>query len=252
VKVRIYNDTLEPNLWNENMTLKPEISQALLKIASDFIESTKIGIQISDVYMLGSCANYNWTPTSDIDLHVVIDKTKLQIPQDEKGGILLKALSFKWNTEHDVKIKGHNVETYIQDINEKNHATGVYSLHRNCWILKPVKQKIILDKPLIKSKYEETTKRVKEAIKTKDVDKLKTVMKDIMDMRNAGLDRAGEFSTENIVFKVMRSRGIIKDLKDAINTNYDKLLSVKQEGFGGDPNTDKAYVKGDRWTVQWR
>jgi predicted nucleotidyltransferase len=77
MKIRIYNNTLNPDLWNPDNTLKPEIRENLMKIAQDFYTDTKLTAPIEDIIMLGSSANYNWSPTSDIDLHVVIDLKKI-------------------------------------------------------------------------------------------------------------------------------------------------------------------------------
>ena len=44
-------------------------------------------------------------------------------------------------------------------------------------------------------------------------------------MREAGLDKSGEYSTENLVFKLLRSSGYVNQLKDAINNITDKNLS---------------------------
>jgi len=45
-------------------------------------------------------------------------------------------------------------------------------------------------------------------------------------MRKAGLDKSGELSTENLVFKILRNRNYIEKLKSAINNLYDKSQSL--------------------------
>lgn len=77
MKARIYNDTLNPNIWNPDNSIKPEIRETLLRIAQDFYLESELQAPIEDVYILGSAANYNWGPSSDVDLHVLIDFTKL-------------------------------------------------------------------------------------------------------------------------------------------------------------------------------
>jgi hypothetical protein len=47
-------------------------------------------------------------------------------------------------------------------------------------------------------------------------------------MRESGLSKGGEFSTENIVFKLLRTRGHIDKLKDAVNKVYDAQHSLKE------------------------
>jgi hypothetical protein len=45
-------------------------------------------------------------------------------------------------------------------------------------------------------------------------------------MRQAGLDRGGEFSTENLVYKVLRNNGYIDALYSKLNTSVDNCLSL--------------------------
>lgn len=80
-KVRIYNKVLNPRLW-QGMKLDRDIRINLLQIAKDFYEKTKFKAPIKDIYLIGSSANYNWTPESDIDIHVLIDFNQSQMPGD--------------------------------------------------------------------------------------------------------------------------------------------------------------------------
>lgn len=70
--------------------------------------------------------------------------------------------------------------------------------------------------------------KIKNALETESMDKLKKVLKDLYDMREVGLNKAGEFSTENIVFKVLRSRGHLDKLRNSINHIFDKKASLKE------------------------
>jgi predicted nucleotidyltransferase len=228
MKIRIYNNTLNPDLWLNSNTLKPDVRESLLKIAKDFYTETELSAPIEDIYMLGSSANYNWSPTSDIDLHVVIDFKKINSDVDLTKQ-LVDALKSNWNKNHNVSIKGRKVEVYIQDINERNRSTGVYSVMNNKWVLMPQKIRVVLDKKLIQQKYTNMVFQIKSAIKEQNLDKLKLVLKSLYNMREAGLSKTGEYSTENIVFKALRSRGFVDSLKNTVNKLYDSQVSVKQE-----------------------
>jgi hypothetical protein len=48
-------------------------------------------------------------------------------------------------------------------------------------------------------------------------------------MRQAGLERAGEWSVENLVFKILRNLGIIDQLTDKIRELEDQELSLEQQ-----------------------
>ena len=63
---------LNPKLWDGDQ-LKPGLRLKLLKIAQYFYEFLGIDAPIKGVILTGSNVNYNWTDTSDIDLHVLIN-----------------------------------------------------------------------------------------------------------------------------------------------------------------------------------
>jgi predicted nucleotidyltransferase len=224
MKVRIYNDILNPAIWDNNK-LNPEIKEKLLQIGKDFYADTETDAPLKDVLFVGSLANYNWSDTSDFDVHVVIDFKEVDenVELVEK---LVNALKSKWNDEHDIHLKGHNVEVYIQDVNKENRSTGVYSLMQDKWLSEPQKENIEIDKEKIQEKYNDFVRKINSAIKTQDIDKLKSIVKDVYDMRQAGLDKSGELSTENLVFKILRNRNYIEKLKQEIINLYDKKQSL--------------------------
>ena len=63
-------------------------------------------------------------------------------------------------------------------------------------------------------------------------------------MRKAGLAEAGEFSTENLVFKILRNKGLIDKLADYYNHLIDKGLSLEEEeDERDDPWEELGYTK---------
>ena len=224
MKVRIYNDILNPNVWDD-LKLKPEIKEKLLQIGKDFYADTETDAPLKDILFVGSLANFNWSDTSDFDVHVVIDFKDVDenVELVEK---LVNALKSKWNDEHDIHLKGHNVEVYIQDITKENRSSGVYSLMQDKWLTEPQKENVLIDKEKIQQKYNDYVRKIESGIKTQNIEKLKTIVKDVYDMRQSGLDKSGELSTENLVFKILRSRNYIEKLKTEINKLYDKAQSL--------------------------
>jgi predicted nucleotidyltransferase len=96
------------------------IKKKLLKIGNEFYD--KFGdvngkTPIVDIQLTGSLANYNYTDFSDLDLHVLVDFSKIDAPNK-----ILKAavdgIRFVWNTRHDIKMRGYDVEVYLQDAKE--------------------------------------------------------------------------------------------------------------------------------------
>ena len=132
-------DILNPKIWDENSKLKTDIRTRLLMIADDFFETLDIPwVDIDDIVLTGSLANYNWSQYSDVDLHVLVNYKDI----DENLELAKEYLTSKknlWNDKHNIKIKSFDVELYTQDISEKHVSTGVYSIFWDKWLIKPSK-----------------------------------------------------------------------------------------------------------------
>ena len=233
MKYPLYQKTLCPKIW-QNETLAPEVQQGLLKIATDFVEGLKedhdLTIEILDVVMVGSVANYNWSQYSDIDLHIVTSYEKLGIPMEE-GQIMFDALKGNWNTKHDITVKGHDVELYVQDKSYHPSSAAEYSVLKNKWLKKPTREHPTFDKELIKKKYGDYKKQIETLVAKHDEEALRTLLEKIYKFRQAGLDAGGELSEENIIFKVLRAHGLLDKIRDSVNAVYDKKMSVKESLF---------------------
>ena len=227
---RIYNETLCPDLWDSAQHLNQKIRMNLLQLANDFYEKTELPSPIVDIYLMGSAANYNWTPDSDVDVHVIIDYAKLRMPQ-ETAFKTVKTAGAQWNAEHNVFIKGHKVEMNLQNAAEqKPYITGIYSLNKDQWLRKPYKMPFNLNRQVLKFQYETMKNYVNNAIQSRDREQMKAAKKYLDAYRQYGLDTYGELSYENIIYKMLRARGIIKQLKDSITQVYDRQLTVNEIG----------------------
>lgn len=230
----LYNDQLCPDLWSVNedgYKLNDEVRVALLEIAQDFVEELKenhkIDLTVTDVIIIGSITNYNWSPYSDIDLHIVTDFSSMGIPL-ETAQIMFDAIKAAWNTKHNITMKGHDVEIYVQDKTHLTHSASEYSVLTNKWIKPPVKEKKSFNKELIKKKYTEYKKQLNALIAKHDEEGLKSLLDKLYKYRQAGLDDGGDLSEENIVFKIFRAMGDLDKLKTHIDTIYDKNISIKE------------------------
>jgi len=226
----IIHNKLNPEIWDENYNLNPEIRLDLVKIADDFYRKSKFEAPVIDVYFMGSLASFNWNVESDIDIHIIVDIKALQMPE-ETAIKMVKLTSSQWNGEHNIEIKGHKVEMNIQDMAaEKPYVNGIYSIIKNQWIKKPSRQNIKgIDKSLIQIKYTGVKKYINNSILSGNQETMKRA-KDYLDaFRQYGLDTDGELSVENIVYKLLRKKGIIGKLKSSITNQYDKELSINED-----------------------
>lgn len=225
-------DHLCPKIWDDNLVMNNDVRKALLKIAKAFIEWAELNkFKFKDIILTGSLANYNWTDESDLDVHILMDFSSIS-DDNELVGEYLKNKKTLWNDKLPITVKGHEVEMYVQDINEPHSSTGIYSLINNNWETKPVKEIINLDVANIQLKAADIMNAIDELGDINDNDKLINEVTRIIDklkkMRKSGLDKDGEFSTENIVFKILRRNGYIE-----------KLVKLKELAL-----TDKLTLEG--------
>jgi hypothetical protein len=221
------HEQLNPTFWDKE-TLRPKVRTQLKKIAMAWIDYVGIDkSSIEDILLLGGNAGYNYTKYSDLDLHVVIDQAKTQCP--DLLSDYLKDKKQLWALTHDIKIYGHSVEPYIEEVGKKRRKNqGVYSIKNNKWIVFPGKFNGEIDRDLLKTKVSGMIDKINSVIKhSNNVSVLENLLKKIRDMRNSGLDKSGEFAFENLVFKELRNKGHIDKLADHIIKLQDKSLTLE-------------------------
>ena len=226
------NDQLEPRLWKDEK-LRPFIGKKLMEIANDFIDGLPFNVTIQDVRFTGSLANYNWSQYSDIDLHIVVDFEQLD---DNKDLVkeMFDAKRLRWNEHHDIKIKGYEVELYVEDVGEEHSSSGVYSVMEDEWVNHPERVDRTVDLDTAKKKASDIEQQIASIDAMFDrgqfekvirhVDRLK---KKIRTMRQAGLDtEAMEFSPENIAFKLLRRNDLLDTLTKLKYKAYDQSMTL--------------------------
>lgn len=221
---------LNPKLW-QNDKLRSEVRTRLLKIAVDVIKSLELETSLDDITFTGSLANYNYSKHSDIDLHIILDFSVIDENETLVRDFLLAKKSL-WNDTHEIKIRGAEVEIYFENIGDPHHSTGIYSVLDNEWIKKPLPSdpNTIIDLHAIMQKANDLISQINYAISLPTEVKLqtiKTLQAKIKRMRKCGLETEGEYSVENLAFKVLRNEGHIRRLWDEAIKAEDELLSLE-------------------------
>lgn len=224
-------EELSTALW-QGGELKEEMLHRLSQLANDFMTHLNLDVNLQDVLLVGSMAGYNHSKYSDIDLHLVLDFSEISSDKDLLRKYFMLAKS-KWNRSPSVMLSGHDVEIYVEDVDDERIPSATYSIKRDEWISQPSKEDLTID-------YEGVTKKVNE--KMSEVDELQSLYEDgeykqayefgkdlrskLRNFRQAGLDNDGEFSNENLTFKVLRRSGVFDRMNEYVKKAYIEMRST--------------------------
>jgi len=225
---------LAPKLWTEGEEVRPGVKAALMDIVEEFMEGLDLDLDIKDIIVTGSIANYNWSKFSDIDIHILVDFAEVN---DDKDMVkrFFDAVRSNWNKLHNILVKGHEVEIYVQDEQEPHISTGVYSLLNDRWLVKPKKIRPAIDRATATKKMKDLSREIHKLSLVHDGGdyeesfKMAQRLKEkIKKMRQHGLQSSGIYAPENLAFKMLRRAGDIEQLFAIYTQAYDKLYSLDQ------------------------
>lgn len=225
------HDELNPKLWQDNQLL-PEVRQKIVDIVANFEEYVEIPIHIVDIVIVGSNAAYNYTQYSDLDVHVIVNPEMVtEIPEDIQTMIYnMKKSSF--NKEFDIKIKGIPVELYVEDMHSSVVSNGIYSICDDRQVKEP-KQNNSITKHNIEKDLEEWIEKINQAISTSDYDSISGTIDLLYLMRKNSIAIEGEYGKGNEIFKTLRDRGYLANIKEALNKSISKNLSLESYTYFG-------------------
>lgn len=222
-----YHDILNPVLW-ANDTLLPEVRAKLNDIAANFVTFLKMDVsKITDIVITGSNCNYNYSPQSDIDLHVVADFNPESLNAvGETIESTFTAFKTLYNDSHHILVHGVPIEVYVQPSTETfTSNAGVFSLKKNRWLQHPVKTFVEVDDREVQRKAKPIMREIDQVVHGKGASviakpQIKALKAKIKQLRAAGLEAGGEFGIENLAFKAIRNAGYLDKLSkysDALN-----------------------------------
>ena len=228
----------------------PEIRERLIEIADVFVQSIKednIPIKLYDYWLVGSNAAYNYSEDSDIDIHIIVD---LNIYTGDKNllRILYDYIKSAYSQKYNIKVKGHEVELYLEDIKTSAVTNGIYSLKQDKWIKEPIKE----EPRIIEIEETELFKDWLDRYQSVEDEECEQFLDNLYLMRKESLINEGEFGDGNLVFKEFRNRGYIDDLKnrkykfESDRLTLEKLEEASNEakaGFG-ETQHQTSNVKG--------
>jgi len=233
-------DELNPKIWGGDSNIpkmNPKVRTRLLEIANDFIEFLDVDIIVSNIIMTGSLANYNWSEFSDVDTHILVDFDQFS---DEERPLYEELFYLKksvYNDKHNITIFGYDVELYVEDESAVKEVKniGIYSIMDDDWVTTPDSESVDINYDRISEKAKQWMKTIDiviEDTEDNDIESAKNTIhkctEKIRKYRESGLRKGGEYSEENLVFKILRRNGYLEKIKGFKDKLVDKRLSLKE------------------------
>lgn len=223
------HDSLNPKLWTKENKLIPEVERKIEEIVDAFVEDLKeykVDIKIEDIYLLGSNANYNYTDASDLDIHIIADEDVFNCEKDHLP-LIYQCMKILFNNKYDITIHDIPVEIYVENKSDMtNVATGVYSLNEG-WIKNPTEYKMPeINQEEIDKEVSKWSVNYDRLIENPTIESIDKYIDDLYDLRIKSLQKDGEFGEGNLIFKELRNKDILSNLKDLKISLQSKELSL--------------------------
>lgn len=215
---------LNPKLW-EDKKLKRDVREAIIDIVSEFMDNLIIPVEILDVRVVGSNASYNYTEHSDLDVHIISNLELVGSPTEIVQALYNSERS-NFNRTHNIKIKGIDVELYVEDVKSSVTSNGIYSVIDDIWIKEPqmVKERSV---KIDKKELRDLVNSVKSVLADGDSDDIKDCINMLYLMRKDSIATDGEYGVGNLLFKEIRNRGLLDALKDKYNEMISDELTLE-------------------------
>lgn len=137
---------LDSQVWDsegeDSFVLRSEVKEQILDFLDKYPDRDIIGLAKEEdgeptIHIVGSICTNQYTDTSDIDVHVVLDPDE-ELFQDEDGRSEVKRWFESHREEYGAFVGEHSIEVYLQ-INEKQDlaSDGVYRMMSDEWVKGP-------------------------------------------------------------------------------------------------------------------
>lgn len=228
-----YHDVLNPHIWNTDQTLKSNVRNRLLQLANMWRAFSDIpDDSVKDIILTGGNANFNYTSLSDLDVHLLIDVSKMGITRDDLLFNYMIAKKDLWAVKHpNLKIMGYPVELFAQDYKKPvSNQQAFYSLQQDKWLKKPEHLTgLDFEHDIVLNRKIQIYSAMIEKILSESGNHLiiaKQIKNKLASGRAAGIQKGGEYSQENLLFKAIRNSGLLDKLKEYISDKEDDKLSM--------------------------
>jgi len=227
-EVEIHKE-LNPKIWDKNNELLEDVESKIYDIVDEFKKQLKkdnVKLDIADIYILGSNANYNYTDTSDLDVHIIANES---FDCDEKHlPLIYNVYKSLFNLKYDISINGINVEIYVENVDDfQNVSTAIYSIKKG-WIKEPSQENIPqIDEDKLEKMVAEWEDKYLKLIAIPTIKNIEDYINDLYDERRKSIKNDGEFGLGNLMFKEIRRLKYLENLKKLRTDLKNKELSLE-------------------------
>lgn len=216
----------------DGMKMKFNVRETILSIVEVFLkticENSEICLTPLDVVIVGSNAAYNYSETSDLDVHIILNYDMIDGDPDKLIQSYFNSEKTNFNDKYNFTVKGIDVELYVEDVNTSSVTNGIYSVLNDEWIKKPVPTSVSYFVDL--SKLDDLIFEINEVLSGESVGAIEDMINKLYLMRKYSLWIDGEVGQGNLLFKEIRSLGLLDRLKDRLYELRSKYLSLESKG----------------------
>lgn len=221
------HNTLNPKIWDSAGHLLPEVRAKIVEIVKEFEKELQVPLKLSDIQIVGSNASYDYTETSDLDVHLIAN---FELVSNDTALVqtLYQFEKSKFNDNHDISIRGINIELYVQDVDSGIESNGIYSILDNKWVKEP-KPINSATKKNVDKELQAWKTHITKIIVEHDLEQIENAINTLHLIRHNALAAEGQYSKGNQLFKEIRSLGLLDRLKEERVKLIDKKLTL--EGY---------------------
>jgi len=218
------HNTLNQKLFTDDK-LKPEVRDRIKEIVDAFVDGLAIKPKVLDIQLVGSNVSYNYTPYSDLDVHIVTNFETI-CPDVSIVQALYNAEKAQFNKNHDITLKGINVELYVEDVGAGTASNGVYSVLEDDWIKYPQKLGSVPEYDLSRE-VSIWSEKIKNALENGTKDEVSDLIDRLYMVRKNSILVDGEYGRGNQLFKEIRNIGLLDELKEKSHELLSHELSLE-------------------------
>lgn len=219
------HDRLNPLLFDKEDKLYPRVKDKILDIVNYFLDYLEVKLSVVDIHLVGSNASFNYTVNSDLDIHVVANFDVLDIPA-EYLQVLCNSKKASFNKAYDIKLRGIDVELYVEDVKANTMSNGIYSVYQDEWVKYPIPLRNIVQYDT-EVEVNNWANQIRKAVMSSDVAEITDLVNRLYLMRKNSLSIDGEYGEGNQIFKAIRDAGLLNELKVALDDSISKTLSLE-------------------------